>query len=375
MGDILRARNVGAVLLCFALVALTLSPNRSGVLHGAHATPPQAPTANPRSNLTAAEPDPRIATSAPREPEEAPRPAHPPSHDDAFLREFAPGRVQPLLFDLRYDDVMRHRMAIGLVNAVPPRPRPEGNVYVIVGLGPGDGVITRETMPPRWRVFIFEPFALFTRRFVAQFRRDQRERMRVFEIAAHNTSGSVGLQYENMRKVVPQERVDTYVKDHVYTASLDTQGTELNILKGMSNIFDGFGADIVYCEMIALNPNLLDLLQFLDRLGFVIFDFVPIGQPRNSRVPAFSPAMTKEFAPYEPRPSGFAEWVDHFNMLSRSKYKWLQTDIMAINRSFLTRAHIDNLAHVCDDFRERSRVHSFCWLKRLLADEELRTQL
>lgn len=147
--------------------------------------------------------------------------------------------------------------------------------------------------------------------------------------------------------------LDEEIKEHVALLSLDTQQDQLKMLKGARHIMQNHGIDVIWIEFVAcdsFNSGLLSLLS----ADYELFDFIwwgsPIRRPFNSSSTWEDMILPVEnYALTEP-----TDRIDRYAVemcrAREQKFTFLQTDIIAVRRSFFTVSHLEAL----------QRIHTKC---------------
>lgn len=125
--------------------------------------------------------------------------------------------------------------------------------------------------------------------------------------------------------------------------------------------------------MGACNEKVRRILQLLDE-RYVLFDFVPWGQPA-AEPRAGVPRSRASFLA-GPRPSNFQDYWMWMCDAQKRDYLWLQTDIVAVRRDLVTVEVLRKIselgAHVCG----KGEIPANCVFRELmLQDLDIKTEL
>lgn len=157
---------------------------------------------------------------------------------------------------------------------------------------------------PAAKVHAFEPNAALCSELAGRYA-DARG-VRIWNLALHERAGQVDLRvhadpgtssllprpcddrryYHSSDRVVatlpvPAISLDAFVAEHapdgVGLLKLDTQGSELSILRGAGEALGRWAIDVIYTEFFVVPhyegaPLLADLMAYLDRYGYSLFD-------------------------------------------------------------------------------------------------------
>ena len=153
--------------------------------------------------------------------------------------------------------------------------------------------------------------------------------------AAGSEKGMVELEYGNgsVAEVVDVVRVDEVVGEGLLVLSADTQGTELEVLKGASGVFEK-GVAMVWVEIIACNERAQKVLKLLDG-GYVLFDFALWGKRKSDEVEESVPKALGNFVGVPEGKRGIDEYWEWMCQKKQGWFQWLQSDILAVNRELM----------------------------------------
>lgn len=272
-----------------------------------------------------------------------------------------PGTIRPLLHEQALSHLAFHSAALkrALAGLLPAR------AVAVVGVEWGDDVA--HLADAGYHVYAFEPAAKFVahlRRLVA---RNPAWNVTVVPVAAGNaTRGTVRLEYPNegVSETVPASTLDQHVHEELAVLSLDIQGDELHVLQGAPRTLREVGVHSVWVEAIACNDKVAEVLNMLDE-RYVIFDFVPWGK-RNEDVSRDVPMDLKSFAFDPQRPGGFAEYLAWMCHEKEQRYRWLQTDFLAVRRDLMQEHVVRSLKSIADAHCGPEAGKANCVLRTLL---------
>lgn len=279
----------------------------------------------------------RLSLHAPFPPPPA-RPSARAPHAHAPTTPFAHGRVHGNAHRQALSHQAFHgaRLQAALVD-LSLRWVPSGRSVVVVGVEYGADV--RLFADSGLHVTAFEPNARFASLLRAHADRNVSWNVDIVQAAAGARHGRARLKYQKEiidAQVVP---VDDVVKAPVALLSVDVQGAEDDVIAGARRLCAG-GVGMVWFEAAACNARVANVLSALDE-DFVLFDFVPWGRVRNQS--ADSPSVERQNYEWFPgRPSGFDDYLRWLCRAKVDNFAFLQTDIVAIRRSFVM--------HVIDEF-------------------------
>ena len=306
------------------------------------------------------------------------------------------GVVYPLLYHLGLDDLDRHTSAIDLVNIFSPTGRcdtrrteaPAVGSFVLAGWNGVDPVVTPHALPKCLpKVHIFEPnprdHAMWLEKDRQAFTHEERKRI-VYPAARGlgAAAGRLNMSYGGMNFETPIVRADTIIEEHVFMLSMDVHGAEVGALHGMINTIQTHGVDVILVETVGnldmKSDTGLELLSFLARHEYVIFDFVPIRfchfrrlhhNSLHRKCSLQASDEQKLFVVDGPSAMG-ADWYasnrsQHPQRLGEW-YHWfrgqegpmLQTDLLAVHASYLTATHLRGLYDIAAALQSPGRANA-----------------
>lgn len=155
----------------------------------------------------------------------------------------------------------------------------------------------------------------------------------MFRAAATDKKGEhyVDIIYNKKLEKAPAKRVDDLIPNQVSPGviSIDIQGFELDAVKGMPRLTSQAGS--IWVEMLGCNKKNKKLLNILSE-HYYLYDMVPWGRSKNKQKEGDG---LESFANTEGRPKELGEWDDWFCDMRTKKFKWLQTDIVGIEKSLI----------------------------------------
>ena len=273
---------------------------------------------------------------------------------------FPRGQVSSLLFDQSIDGQARHFLGRDLVGKLLPQ-TDDGTLalFLSVGWGGRDPVIFPTKVPKQLRVEIFEPLPQLAKSWEQTdkhaFTSEEQGRIHYHDFGLGAEAATIPLRGVGLNYVGRVEPGAEHIHDHISMLSIDTQGTEFTILQGLEDVLVKHGCDIMLIEALGSTQDVGDMLVWLDNLGYVIFDFVPIKscsyKGQEDLCDEGNPGslwgyMDQSWYMSEPRPSEFKAWATWLNSAG-NVYSVVQTDILAVHRSFITPKVISDLEHLC----------------------------
>lgn len=272
---------------------------------------------------------------------------------------FAHGEINPLLHAQGLSHFAFHNAPVQTALAALFAPR----TVTIVGVEWGNDVVRFANAG--YHVIAVEPVAKFIAHLNDLIKRHPHWNLTVLPFAATNQSdASLHLRYDNedVVETVPTTRLDDHIDERMAVLSADVQGDELAVLQGSARLLRD-SVDSLWIEGIACNERVLHILDLLDN-DFVLFDFVPWGKPLAHSSDDV-PEIRASFAMQPRRPSSFHDYFHWMCDEATVSYQWLQTDFLAVRRSF---AHDvwSRLSTLAQDKCVES--HSNCLLRQLLSD-------
>jgi hypothetical protein len=259
---------------------------------------------------------------------------------------FPRGQISPLLRNI--DDLTFHSYRLPLARLFCASVNDP--LIVIAGLGEGEPLIGDPSFNARFA--LYEPMSQTADKFAAHmdsWTPERRARTTLNRVGAGAEAAIETITYGET-ETVAVERIDKRTRERVTVVSLDTQGSEFHILRGMSDLFDMRLVDVVMVETIVFgnewkpshNKDIPGMLNFLDVHGFVLFDCTPVGPVPGMSKLMWSTSMTSDHFVIGPRPNNIAEWYEHQRFPyvrlpdNTEPFGYVTTDIIAIHRNFLT---------------------------------------
>lgn len=183
-----------------------------------------------------------------------------------------------------------------------------------------------------FRVIGFEPNPRFASGMREQILNNTSWDAQLYEYAAGEEPGHITFTYQDENPVhATVVRLNDYVHESIAVLSVDVQGVEDTVLKGATKLLNSSIA-MIWFEVVSCNDRVASILDLLDD-QYVLFDFVPWGHPKKSK-DGYN--VRKENYAFNPkRPSSFKDYLSWLCTTKEQEYKFLQTDIVAIRRSFL----------------------------------------
>ncbi len=129
-----------------------------------------------------------------------------------------------------------------------------------------------------------------------------------------------------------QVTVDSLVSTEVAVLSVDVQGAEHEVLRGASKLLAERRVRTLWVESIACQASALHVLHML-KDEFELFDFVPWGLARGKD--AKVPRTRDSFLFDDARPGGIDQYWQWLCDAQRGRYKWLQTDFLAVRKDLV----------------------------------------
>jgi FkbM family methyltransferase len=258
---------------------------------------------------------------------------------------FPMGNVQSLLYDQGVDDAAIHMLRASIMShfSLPG----EYPLAVIVGGGEKEEILNAYASSCDFYTAIIEPLPQFVeiqKSLLNTLAKCAQSYVTIYPFALGERNGRMNVSY-GTQSVAESKRLDDLVQKHIRFLSLDTQGTEYEVMKGAASLFKNNKIDIVQVELCwpDSRTSALQILQFLDRNGFVMFDVVFGGKPRRGTGPSIwdNSRLTHWWG--LPRPNRLDMWVQHFEDIYQSTFEIYQTDIFCIHRNFLSQTHIKTL--------------------------------
>lgn len=234
------------------------------------------------------------------------------------------------------------------------------NSIAVVGVEWGVEVVYLASIG--YHVYAFEPLSVYVEELKKRVR-DEDLNVTIVEKAAGSTNGRLNLTYENGGIT---EEVDVVMIDEVVgpllVLSVDTQGSEFDILKGGKRILEN-GVGMLWIEVIACNKDILEMLEMLDE-RFVVFDFVKWGLRKGADGEGV-PRSRESFAVDVKGGRGFEEFWKEMCEMQKEQYEWLQTDIVAIRRDAMT----SNVLQILTSMAKKVCEEGGCVLRDLIDSE------
>lgn len=248
-----------------------------------------------------------------------------------------PGHFDPALFEqgVSHDQFHLRAMKLRLAAMVRLHKR-----VAIVGVEGGHDVI--HFALDGYETHAFEPMSSSIEHVRSWAERSKIKGIHLHHVAASNVSGkSITAAYLTGSKKeyekVSTARVDDSVTGGLDVLSADIQGNEWDVVQGAMRIINGPGVRSMWIEIHPCNPRVPPMLAELDRLGYVMFDMVPIGATRatKERETLIEAANAARLGWYT-RPPRFDHYFDWMCKIQKEHWLWLQTDVLAIKREILT---------------------------------------
>nr|MBI1230049.1 FkbM family methyltransferase [Cytophagales bacterium] len=186
-----------------------------------------------------------------------------------------------------------------------------------VGAYNGHTASNYKTFFPKSKVYCFEPSALAFKELVSGTK--EMEDIEVYNFALGSKDGSsdffvnsfgptnsllkpdrlanetwgIDLNKDTIKKEVDVWTLDRFVKEKgvsgIDILKMDTQGTELEILKGASEMIKNSSIKIIYMEIITLptyenQPGLKNTMNALEDLGFTLFNLYNLSSKANGHL-------------------------------------------------------------------------------------------
>ena len=200
--------------------------------------------------------------------------------------------------------------------------------------------------------------------------------VKLFGMAAGDGKGAkeITVNYNGKQQKVPVGRIDQYVNGYVDILSADVQGMEYNVLKGASDLIQDVrgGIGMIWVELAFSEDGVptRDLLKFLDRNNYIIFEFVAWGKPkgmeRGTLLHHIGPKREHFHIDRENRRS-IDDYLNTLNKVGKENYRFLQTDIVAIRRDLATNEALERVASLGQKICEEGEG-SRCELRQLLRE-------
>lgn len=219
-----------------------------------------------------------------------------------------------------------------------------------------------------YTVHAFEPMPKYLRAMEATMKRkedaaaDRSQRrwdIRLHRIAAGSQrNGTLVLKYQTASAEVPVGRIEDYVDQELDVLSIDTQGSEVDVLRGATRLINEAGVRSLWIEIFSCNKRVLEILHLLDE-KYAIFDFVPWGDPRKDGTGLSMKTMNlirhpSFVAEGAQRPSEFSAYWNWMCEEKRFGFNWLQSDILAVRRDVITPELMTKLSTFSHDLYESS---------------------
>lgn len=190
-----------------------------------------------------------------------------------------------------------------------------------------------------YEVYAFEPTSRFHGRLQSILEKRTKLNVHLYKVAASDKEGMLELQYMNgAPEKVRRGRIDDFVTGGLDVLSIDIQGPELDAVRGARQLMESTKVRSLWLEIFSCNPKVRTMLHLLDSYGYVIFDFVPWGNPRmtESNTSSLHELPNTAALGFNERPSDIDEYYKWFCAIRNKHFHWLQSDILAIRREIIT---------------------------------------
>lgn len=147
-------------------------------------------------------------------------------------------------------------------------------------------------------------------------------------MAAYRTGGGPKTEKEYVKNARVADYLPSGTKP-LDLLSVDVQGGEWEVLQGA----DLRNVRSLWVEVMACNKNAHEMISTLDKLGYAMFDMVPVGATTKTKIR--EPLLQAPGAAGT-RPSNHSEYLDWMCSTMKKDWLWLQTDILAIRRDLIT---------------------------------------
>ena len=166
--------------------------------------------------------------------------------------------------------------------------------------------------------------------------------------AGEKSGGEVKAEYltgdNQQREIAKRARIDDYIKEPLDVLSLDIQGGEWDVLRGAMKIVEGPGVRSMWIEIHGCNEKVPPMLKALDKLDYALFDMVPVGATKATKVRESLFDSPNSYAKgWRRRPSSYKKYFKWMCHLQKHEWKWIQSDILAVKRELLTEEILLNL--------------------------------
>lgn len=223
------------------------------------------------------------------------------------------------------------------------------NRVCVVGVEYGEEVL--KMADAGYEVHAFEPLSKFYDNLLRTISKHTRLNVQLYKMAAGESAGEFNLSYGNEAvETVHLGRIDEHVLGGLDVLSVDIQGNELDAVLGARRLLEQSRVRSLWVEIGACNPKTRPLLHLLDQLGYIVFDFVPWGQPKlagNSTSLHEMPHSAD--LGLDTRPTGFDEYYNWMCLVKERHFEWLQNDILAIRREIVTPQIMLRLSSLSND--------------------------
>ena len=163
---------------------------------------------------------------------------------------------------------------------------------------------------------------------------------------------AVKLSYQSKEFTAEIVTLDSTISRSILSLSIDVQMNEFNVLIGARRILSERAVAIIFVEYQP-GKGCIDILNLLDGHGYVLFDFIWYGNEIKSSDPMAGSYYPEAFSDYAslPRhaiPTEALEVEKHCTAVQEpgDQFRWLQNDIVAIHRSYVTNDLLQSLSKI-----------------------------
>ena len=293
--------------------------------------------------------------------------------------------MRSLLFDAGIDAHARHFLSRELVRVFAPKStdmcqqNADGELlpFVLVGWDRMDAVAFPGKVPRCLRVHIFEAdphqHRLWGQSDKYRFTRAELQRHIRWEGVGVGSYELQRTSYGWHRGVVQSSVVpasERLAGQRVFMASIDTQGSELEVLRGLEGTVNGSGVDVILVEVMGSTPTVPAMLTWLSAHDYVLFDFLSVRLCEGQRAEPCSEASRKlktwgvmdDGFYATTRPAGQLGITAWWRWFSSQEGPAIQTDVLAVRSDVLQQRPklLNMLSGLCRDKNEPDGISRMC---------------